>query len=103
MHDNEQICENFPDEQLFSVSTVPWFADFANYCAMEVIPNDFDPQGKKRFLAQCRYYYWDDPYFFKLGKDDILEGAYQRMSRKVYFLSVMSCSVEVTLVARKPH
>jgi hypothetical protein len=29
----ESINETFPDEHLFSVSSIPWFADFANYLA----------------------------------------------------------------------
>ncbi|XP_057811341.1 uncharacterized protein LOC131025561 [Salvia miltiorrhiza] len=27
---------------------------------------------RKRFLATCRQYYWEDPYLFKLGKDEVI-------------------------------
>ena len=37
-----------------------------------MIPTDLSAQEKKKFLADCRYYIWDDPYLFKQGKDDML-------------------------------
>jgi len=69
---NEQINESFPDEQLFAVHALPWFADIANYCAKGVLPPNQSFQDKKRFLSQCRHYYWNEPYLFKLGKDEVL-------------------------------
>ena len=36
---SEVISENFPDELLFSVSNVPWFADIVNYLANNQIPS----------------------------------------------------------------
>ena len=65
---HEMINENFLDEQLFTFKSVPWFADFANYCAKGVIPTDLSFQEKKKFLSDCRQYFWDDPYLFKQEK-----------------------------------
>ncbi|PIN12235.1 DNA-directed DNA polymerase [Handroanthus impetiginosus] len=50
------INDNFPDEQLLAIvaSDVP--------CA----------QQKKKFLFDTRRYFWDDPFLFKQGPDNIL-------------------------------
>jgi len=71
-NNKEIINESFPDEQLFTMHARPWFADIANYCAKGVIPTDFSSQERKKFMSDCRYYYWDDPYLFKRGKDEVL-------------------------------
>src|SRR3954463_11397236 len=67
-----EIKDAFPDEQLFQVQTRPWFADLANHKATGMIPEDFDWNKKKKLLADAKYYVWDDPYLFKIGKDGIL-------------------------------
>ncbi|XP_057790992.1 uncharacterized protein LOC131008111 [Salvia miltiorrhiza] len=41
------------------------------YYARELRP-DLTSQERKRFLATCRQYYWEDPYLFKLGKDEVI-------------------------------
>ncbi|XP_038688847.1 uncharacterized protein LOC119988008 [Tripterygium wilfordii] len=46
------IKETFPDEQLFAIhsSTTPWYADFVNYLAKEILPPDLSHSQRKRFL-----------------------------------------------------
>ena len=67
------IDDSFTDDQLFRVESVPtpWFADIANYHACGVIPSEFSYQQRKKFLADVKHYFWDDPYLFKLGIDGI--------------------------------
>ncbi|XP_058759839.1 uncharacterized protein LOC131633136 [Vicia villosa] len=67
-----EINDEFPDEQLFQLQIRPWLANLANYKATGIIPEDFDWNKKKRLLADAKYYVWDDPYLFKIGKDGIL-------------------------------
>ena len=70
--DSSSIWESFPDEQLFAVaSSRPWFADIANYVASGIMPLDLSSSQKKRFLHDCKEYYWDEPYLFKQGVDQI--------------------------------
>jgi Integrase core domain/Integrase zinc binding domain len=67
------IDDSFIDEQLYSVesTSVPWYADLANYLACGAIPIEFTYQQKKKFLSDAKHYFWDDPYLFKLGIDGI--------------------------------
>ena len=68
--DKASIHEIFPDEHLMRVeSIVPWFMDYVNYLACEVLPPDLPSQQKKKFLHDMKSYLWDDPLLFKRGAD----------------------------------
>ncbi|CAN6583905.1 unnamed protein product [Malus baccata var. baccata] len=57
------LNENFPDEQLLAIQhKIPWFADLINYLARGVFHPDFSYQQKKKFLADAKFYFWDEPY-----------------------------------------
>ncbi|CAN6713111.1 unnamed protein product [Malus baccata var. baccata] len=68
------LNETFPDEHLFAAQhgKVPWFADFVNYLASDVIPNDMSFQQKKKFLSMVKHYFWDDPYLYKHCPDQVI-------------------------------
>ena len=66
------IAENFLDEQLFSVSQCPWFADIMNYLATEQLPQHWSAQYKRKFLFEIRKYVLDGPYLFKIFPDQII-------------------------------
>lgn len=68
----KEIQEEFPDEKLFMVQARPWFADFANYQATKLIPEDLNSHQKKKFLFDAKQYVWDEPYLFKMGIDNLL-------------------------------
>ncbi|MCQ7016900.1 hypothetical protein M9Y07_19220, partial [Clostridioides difficile] len=53
-------------------SHMPWFADIANYLASGVIRDDLSFQDRKRLRAKCRYYFWEDPYLFHVGSDEVI-------------------------------
>ncbi|XP_078163505.1 uncharacterized protein LOC144558538 [Carex rostrata] len=67
------IDDSFADEQLYQVGKIeyPWFADIANYLACGVLPPYLTSQQRKKFFADTKHYFWDDPYLFKLGVDGI--------------------------------
>ncbi|MCI22895.1 hypothetical protein A2U01_0044073, partial [Trifolium medium] len=67
-----QVREEFPDEKLFSISTMPWFADMANFKAGGLIPEDYSPQQQKKLFNDAKHYFWDDPFLFKVGQDGII-------------------------------
>ncbi|XP_026396562.1 uncharacterized protein LOC113291217, partial [Papaver somniferum] len=48
----ELIRESFPDEQLMSISDLPWFADIVNYLATGRIPSRWSRQDRCKFLAE---------------------------------------------------
>ncbi|KAK1430664.1 hypothetical protein QVD17_13567 [Tagetes erecta] len=67
-----KINESFPDEQLFNVAKLPWFANIVNYLSAGKIPEFWNNQKKKHFLFQVKHYIWDEPDLFKVGPDQII-------------------------------
>jgi hypothetical protein len=66
------IPDSFPDEQLFAVSTCPWYADIVNYLSTGQLPKHWTPQDRRKFLAEVRRFVFDDPYLFKFCPDQII-------------------------------
>ena len=50
----------------------PWYADIVNYLANGIVPADMNSQAKRRFISLTRQYFWDEPYLFKYGADQII-------------------------------
>ena len=76
-HNGEEIRETFPEEVLAYIDRIereeaPWFADFANYLHMGIMPSSLTKQKKKKFFSDLKYYYWDAPYLFRRGPDNII-------------------------------
>ncbi|CAL9005427.1 unnamed protein product, partial [Prunus brigantina] len=75
-HENKDVLplnESFPDEQLLAIhDQEPWYADLVNYLASGVLRDDLTFQERKKFLANAKHYFWDDPYLFKHGPDQII-------------------------------
>nr|GEV85131.1 reverse transcriptase domain-containing protein [Tanacetum cinerariifolium] len=72
--ENKDINENFPLETLGKISsgTTPWFVDFENFHARNFIVKRMSSQQKKKFFKDFRYYFWDDPYLFRIYTDQII-------------------------------
>ena len=70
----KSINKEFPDERLYAVKTddVPWYADFVNYLASNVIPPELNYPQKKKFFSDVKHYLWDDPYLYKHCPDQII-------------------------------
>nr|GEZ83940.1 reverse transcriptase domain-containing protein [Tanacetum cinerariifolium] len=76
--DPKEINESFPLETLNLVSTrgnqsTLWFADFANNHARNFIVKGMSSQLKSKFFKDVKYYFWDDPYLFKICADQIIK------------------------------
>ena len=63
--DHAPICDTFSDEQLLALMTCLWYADIANYLAMEQIPSHWTPQERRKFLVEVKRFVFDDLYLFK--------------------------------------
>ncbi|GJU86616.1 reverse transcriptase domain-containing protein [Tanacetum coccineum] len=50
----------------------PWFADIANYHAGNFIVKAMSSQQKKKFFKDVKHYFWDDPYLFRIGADQVI-------------------------------
>nr|GEV40365.1 reverse transcriptase domain-containing protein [Tanacetum cinerariifolium] len=72
--ENKEINENFPLETLGKISSesTPWFADFANYHARNIIVKGMSSQQKKKFFKDVKQYFWDDPYLCKICANQII-------------------------------
>ena len=66
------INDIFPDEQLFGISHLPWFADIVNYLATGRIPNHWTKQDRNKIFNEVKQFFWDDPYLFKYYPDQII-------------------------------
>ncbi|KAJ9545222.1 hypothetical protein OSB04_024929 [Centaurea solstitialis] len=73
----EVIRDKFPDENLSAIKTIgedpmPWYADFANYLAAEVLVKGMTNQQKGMFFLDLKHYFWAKRYLFRVGPDRIL-------------------------------
>ncbi|GJZ93942.1 reverse transcriptase domain-containing protein, partial [Tanacetum coccineum] len=48
------------------------FADFANYHARSFMIKGMSSQQKNKFFKDVKHYFWDDPYLFKICKDQVI-------------------------------
>nr|GEU86772.1 reverse transcriptase domain-containing protein [Tanacetum cinerariifolium] len=53
-------------------SSTPWFADIANYHAVNFVIKEMSSQQKKKFFKDVKHYFWDDPYLFKICADQVI-------------------------------
>ncbi|GJW21191.1 reverse transcriptase domain-containing protein [Tanacetum coccineum] len=75
--ENKEITKTFPLETLgmFTLRggySTPWFADIANYHAGNFIVKGMSSQQKKKFFKDVKHYFWDDPYLFRIGADQVI-------------------------------
>ncbi|GJR25909.1 reverse transcriptase domain-containing protein [Tanacetum coccineum] len=71
------ITDEFLDEHLMVLKTTPhndepWYADYVNYIVRKVIPPKWTSEKRKRFFSQVKYYFWDEPYAFRLCLENII-------------------------------
>ena len=72
--DGVPINETFHGEHLLNVASkeLPWFADIANYLVSSVLPYGMDYRQRKKFLHDCRFYYWEEPLLYKRCADGLI-------------------------------
>jgi hypothetical protein len=72
------INDSFANEQLANVNVSsdnvasPWFANYANFIVVKVIPPHFTYQQRKKFFHDLRHYFWDDPFLYKKSVNGII-------------------------------
>nr|GEY33517.1 hypothetical protein [Tanacetum cinerariifolium] len=74
----KEINESFPLETLNLGSTrgnfsTSWFADFANYHARNFVVKGMSSQQKSKFFKDVKYYFWDDPFLFRICTDQVIK------------------------------
>ncbi|GKA45945.1 reverse transcriptase domain-containing protein [Tanacetum coccineum] len=75
--ENKEITEIFPLETLGMVTfrgddSTPWFADFAYYHVGNFVIKGMSSQQKNKFFKDVKHYFWDDPYLFRIGADQVI-------------------------------
>nr|GEX95771.1 reverse transcriptase domain-containing protein [Tanacetum cinerariifolium] len=75
--DKTEINETFPLETLNMVffhgdSSTPWFANFANYNAGNIVVKGMSSQQKNKFFKDVKHYFWDDPFLLKICTDQVI-------------------------------
>ncbi|KAI9118504.1 hypothetical protein K1719_010836 [Acacia pycnantha] len=73
-----EIHDEFPDEYVLAISKIPWFADFANYKAIGMIPQGLTWQQRKKFMHDVRRYIRDEPFLFFSVRDGMLRPVSRR-------------------------
>nr|XP_043638023.1 uncharacterized protein LOC122609028 [Erigeron canadensis] len=87
--DYKEIDEAFPEENLMRIEVddkedVPWFTDIANYKAAGVLPLHLDYYHRKKFFSDLKYYYWEEPYLFRMCADGMIRRCVsENESRKI--------------------
>ncbi|GJY77011.1 reverse transcriptase domain-containing protein [Tanacetum coccineum] len=72
--DDSEVDDHFPRENLMEMNTEdePWFADFANYLASDIIPKGMTYQQNNNFFSDIKHYLWEEPYLFKVCSDSMI-------------------------------
>ncbi|WMV32915.1 hypothetical protein MTR67_026300 [Solanum verrucosum] len=57
--DGDEINDTFPDEQVLAASQylIPWFADFPNYLASDLVPPDLSFHQRKKFMHDVKKFF----------------------------------------------
>ena len=68
------INDTFHGEHLLSVASkeFPWFADIANYLVSGILPYGMDYRQRKKFLHNCKFYYWEEPLLYKMCAEGLI-------------------------------
>ena len=54
-----EIDDTFPDEHVLTAShdLIPWFVDFANYLASDIVPSDLSFNKRKKFMYDVKKFF----------------------------------------------
>ena len=69
-----EIDDTFPDEHVLAVSQdlIPWFANFMNYLASDIVPPDLSFHQRKKFMHDVKKFFWDDPNLYLSYVDGLI-------------------------------
>ncbi|XP_049355216.1 uncharacterized protein LOC125819833 [Solanum verrucosum] len=55
-----------------SYDLFPWFTDFANYLASDLVLSDLSFHQRNKFMFDVEKFFWDEPYLFRVCADEII-------------------------------
>ena len=58
-----EIGDIFHDDHVLAAfhDLIPWFADFANYQASNIVPSELSFHQRKKFMHDVKKFFWDEP------------------------------------------
>ncbi len=83
-----KINDTFPDEHVFAASQdliPPWFADFANNLASDIVPSDLSFHQRKNFMHDVKKFFWDEPYLHKSCADGLIRRCVPKVEMPIIF------------------
>ena len=74
MGEKSKVYTTFPDDHILAASheLIPWFTDFVNYLASDIVPLDLSFHHRKKFMHDIKKFLWDDPYFYWSCDDGLI-------------------------------
>ena len=82
-----EIDDTFPDEHVLASShdLIPWFANFVNYLASDIVPTDLSFRQRKKFMHDVKKFFWNEAYLYRSCADGLI----RRCVPEVVMLSVL--------------
>ncbi|KAL3513380.1 hypothetical protein ACH5RR_026097 [Cinchona calisaya] len=67
------INDQFSTELLMTLEvTHPWYADIVYYLVAKVVPFSTDINQMKKFFAELKYYFWEEPFLYHRCSDQVI-------------------------------
>nr|GEX59819.1 reverse transcriptase domain-containing protein [Tanacetum cinerariifolium] len=103
--ENKDINENFPLETVGKISSgsTPWFADFVNFHAGNIIVKGMSSQQKKKFFKDVKHYFWDDPYLFRICADQIIRRYDALWAFRIAYKTPIGCTPYKLVYGKSCH
>ena len=75
LRDKADIDDTFRDEHVLAASQdlIPWFADFANYLASDIVPSDLSFHQRNKFMYDVKKFFWDEPYLYRICANGLIQ------------------------------
>ena len=82
---NKHVLASFRD-------LIPWFADFSNYPASDIVPVNLSFHQSKKIMHVVKIFFWDEPYLYRSRADGFIHCCVPEVEM-LYILEACHCSL----------